>query len=232
MKLYIYTLIFMLSISVVTAVDSSYCSDDCFSNSKELFSVHSLYGGDNAIMYKEDVVANSYYDWQFGKIVDFSLDYDPLTELLTYTLDGDVLNVQIDGDDAFKYLIIQGQTSFYGGNSMRFIEMTVDGDKIEDLEVTSGINGVKVMLDQKYFSLSGKVIMDAESNTNKNMAGMSIFMLESKKSGRSGSRIASVPDNDDYEAEIQNEEVPEFGVIAAGIALIGSVAIFVLKRKN
>lgn len=232
MKLLAYTLIFVLLLSGVMAAD--YCGTTCLDSGKEIYSIHTLYGGDNAIMQGEDILAFSAYEWKIGETVDFSLEYDAVTDILTYTIDGNVLQVKTSGVDYFGYIVLQGQTSFYGSNSITFTDLKLDGKAINDFMVTSGIQGIKMDPSQKFFKLEGKVTMDAEGNTNKNMAGVNIYLMESTGSGK-GSRIASVP-NSVYEGFIDEEndtpEIPEFGVVAAGLALIGALAIFAIRRKN
>ncbi len=231
MKLLAYTLVFVLLLSGVTAAD--YCGTACLDDGKEIYSIHTLYGGDNAIMQGEDVLAFSAYEWKVGETVDFSLEYDSISKILTYTIDGNSLQVELTNDE-FKYIVLQGQTSFYGSNSMTFTDLKLDGKAINDFAVTSGIEGIKMDPLQKFFKLEGKVTMDAEGNTNKNMAGVNIYLQESTASGK-GSRIASVPSTGDdgfIDTENGTPEIPEFGVVAAGLALIGAVAIFAIRRKN
>lgn len=224
MKTYIYVLVFVLMLSGVAAAD--FCGSTCLDNVQEIYSTHTLYGGDNAIMQEDTVVASSLYDWQLGKAVDFSLEFDPVAELLIYTIDGNVLQVKVASEE-FDYVVLQGQTSFYGSNSMVFTDVMMDGKDIADFTVTSGIEGVKINPAQKFFKLEGKVTMNADGNTNKNMAGMNIYLVESKGGSGSGSRIASVPELSNGEPEI-----PEFGVVAAVIGLAGAIAVFAFNRKK
>ena len=214
-------------LSGVTAAD--YCGTSCLDSGKEVYSMHTLYGGDNAIMNGENVLASSLYDWKIGEAVDFSLEYDPISKMLTYTIDGNVLQTTIVND--FKYIVLQGQTSFYGSNSMTFTNLMLDGKAINGFVVTTGIEGIKMDPSQKFFKLEGKVQMDAEGNTNKNLAGINVYLLDSEGSGNS--RIASVPSgsNDGF-IDTETAEIPEFGVVAAAVAMIGALAIFAIKRKD
>jgi hypothetical protein len=231
MKLYIYALVSILLLSGVTATD--YCGTTCLESGTPLYSMHTLYGGDNAIMDGSDnVEASSAYDWKIGEPVDFSLEYDPASDILTYTIDGNVLQTQTTGVDYFGYIILQGQTSFYGSNSMVFTDMKLDGTPINDFSVTSGIEGIKMDPSQKFFKLEGKVTMNVEGNTNKNMAGVNIYLLDSTGSGHN--KIASVPSlqSEGFIDTEDTPQIPEFGVVAAAVAMIGAVAVFAIRRKN
>jgi hypothetical protein len=222
MKSYIYALVFILLLSGVTAAD--YCQNTCLDNTNTVLSTHTLYGGDNAIMNANDVVVSSAYDWKLGEAVYFSLEYDPLTSVLTYTIDGNVLQTTVSSS-AFNYIVLQGQASSVGSNTITFTDLMMDGTAITDFEVTSGTEGVKIDPQHKFFKLQGRVMMNGEDDINKNIAGMNIYLLNSIKSGNSKSAST-------LSADAETAEIPEFGVVAALIALFGAIAVFAIKRKD
>ncbi|MEM4710892.1 MAG: hypothetical protein QXL18_03030 [Candidatus Woesearchaeota archaeon] len=206
---------------------------DCLLDSKVLFSMHSLYGGDNYIKYKDDVV--SYNNYILPEETEFLISYTPEDKILTYIIGENVQQIKIDGDDNFKNIIITAQTSYYGGNSIEFKEMYLNSKRIDDLFVENGIYGAKYSLKNKYFTLTGKIKIKAEENTNRNIVGVNFYLATGKGSGKkvtieSYNTDSNELDNGNINLNGDVQEIPEFTTITTILTLIGVSLIF-LKRK-
>lgn len=205
---------------------------DCLKDSKILFSIHSLYGGDNYIKYKDDVV--SYNNYILPEETDFLISYTAEDKMLTYIIGENVQQIKIDNAN-FNNIIITAQTSYYGGNSIEFREMYLNGKKIDDLYVEKGIYGTKYPLKNKYFTLTGKVKINAEENTNRNIVGINFYLAANKGTGKKLTVESYNVNNNDLEDSIDLngnvQEIPEFTSIGIVLAAVSVLAIFILKRK-
>jgi hypothetical protein len=157
---------------------------------------------------------------------------------MIFQLDNKILEITNVKDLDMNQLIIAGYASPTGGNSLQFADMTLDGKSIPDLNVYIGDEALKVDFDNPAFVLKGKIIM---ANDQNDAPGFKIMMQKVEVSKGHGHGIV-VEDNANSNADDQvivedfqdnqDNEVPEFGVIAGAIALIGAIIIFTIKRKK
>ncbi|GIU70293.1 MAG: hypothetical protein KatS3mg002_1529 [Candidatus Woesearchaeota archaeon] len=246
---YLFAIIFSLFVLLNFSYAYSCYGDECFYNSKILFSTNTNYNGENVLKYKNNVVESSVYYLEDKKTVDFSLEYNSATRLLIYTIDGNTLQVKISGDDAFYYLILVGKTSQYGGNKIIFSDLQLDGKNIDSFEAVNGNIGVRLELKSKYFKLTGKATPEIYGNTNAEIVGISMYLAEKRKGSGNGRSNSIIYDNgnnqyggsdQDNPIETQNgenqdetpQEVPEFSTLTAILVLVIAGLFVIKKHKN
>jgi hypothetical protein len=109
-----------------------------------------------------------------------------------------------------------GDDGFLGGTSTGYLN--------KDVPLPDGCTGTKVLLSRGHFYYKNIVCQDACDGTT---------LVEYYCDDRPGYNGETVMFWNYYrDSDECGNEVPEFGVVAAGIAMIGALTIFIVRRRH